>query len=136
MDEQEIKAVAPSITPADIEANIVSEFYYTAWQGAQRAFWDAAPTDCNDAALDQYALGEPRKDGPLGRITHCTIILRNGFTVTGVNEGPVSPENFDADKGRKYARENAIEQIWLLMGYELKCRLAREAADIDEETRL
>ena len=39
--EQEIQTkganVAPRITPADIEANIVSEHYFTAEQGDQQA---------------------------------------------------------------------------------------------------
>lgn len=138
--EQEIKAagadVAPSIEPADIEANIAECYYFTAWQGAQRAFWDEAPENCNDAALAQYALNEPNRDGPLGKITVCVLVLRNGFTAVGINKGPVSQENFKPELGRKYAREAALEKVWMVMGYELKCRLAREAADRDEETRL
>jgi hypothetical protein len=129
--EQEIKAagadVAPRITPADIEANIVECYYFTAWQGAQRAFWDEAPENCNDAALAQYALDEPNRDGPLSLLTFCVLVLRNGFTVTG-ESACASPENFNAEIGRKVARENAVNKIWPLMGYELKCRLAREAA--------
>ena len=34
-----------------------------------------------------------------------------------------SPENFDAEIGRKIARDNAVQKIWPLMGYELKQRL-------------
>lgn len=37
--EQEILAkgkTAPRVTPADIEGNIASEHYFTAWEGAQR----------------------------------------------------------------------------------------------------
>jgi len=35
-----------------------------------------------------------------------------------------SPENFDADLGRKIARANAVNKVWPLMGYALKERLA------------
>lgn len=35
-----------------------------------------------------------------------------------------SPENFDADLGRKIARKNAIDKVWPLMGYELRSKLA------------
>ena len=40
--EQEIQAkglTAPRITLDDIEANIAAEWYFTAWEGAQFAFW-------------------------------------------------------------------------------------------------
>ena len=49
-------------------------------------------------------------------------ILRNGFTVTG-ESACASPENFDAEIGRKIARDNAINKVWPLMGYELKSKL-------------
>lgn len=126
--EREILAkglTAPRVTPADIEANVVECHYFTAWQGAQRAFWDEASKYCTDAAaLDEYALDEPREDGPLGLLTFCVLVLRNGFTVTG-ESACASPENFDAEIGRKIARENAVQKLWPLMGYELKSRLAK-----------
>ena len=62
----------------------------------------------------------------LSLLTFCVLVLRNGFTVTG-ESACASPENFDAEIGRKVARENAINKIWPLMGYELKTRL-HEAA--------
>ncbi len=58
----------------------------------------------------------------LGLLTFCVLVLRNGFTVTG-ESACASPENFDAGIGRKVARENAINKIWPLLGYELKSRL-------------
>lgn len=56
-------------------------------------------------------------------LTVCCLTLRNGFTVTG-ESACVSPENFDAEIGRKIARENARNKIWMLEGYLLKERLA------------
>ena len=53
-------------------------------------------------------------------------MLRNGFTVTGESYC-ADAERFDAEIGRKIARENAINKVWPLMGYALKDRLA--AAD-------
>ena len=116
---------APRITPDAIESNIVECYYFTAWQGAQRAFWDEAPENCNDASLAQYALDEPNRDGPLSLLTFCVLVLRNGFTVTG-ESACASPENFNAEIGQRIARQNAVEKLWPLMGYELKCRLAQE----------
>lgn len=58
----------------------------------------------------------------LSLLTFCVLVLKNGFTVTG-ESACASPENFDAEIGRKIARENATQKIWPLMGYELKSKL-------------
>ena len=111
--EAEIKSkglTAPRITPADIEANIASEYFFTAEEGAQGALANSDPE--LGAEFPQLQL-----------LTFCVLVLRNGFTVTG-ESACASPENFDADLGRKIARENAVNKIWPLMGYELKTRLA------------
>ena len=118
--EQEIQAnglTAPSVAPADIEANIASEHYFTAWQGAQLAYWSDS-----DPENPKPTSGEPDINGPLSLLTFCVLVLRNGFTVTG-ESACASPENFNAEIGRKIARENAKQKIWPLMGYELKERL-------------
>lgn len=56
-------------------------------------------------------------------LTVCCLTLRNGFTVIG-ESACASPENFDAEIGRKIARENARNKIWMLEGYLLKERLS------------
>jgi hypothetical protein len=65
-------------------------------------------------------------------LTFCVLVLRNGFTVTG-ESACASPENFDAEKGRKIARKAAVDKCWPLMGYELRSTLA---AIETEETHL
>lgn len=118
--EQEIQAkglTAPRITPADIEANIDSEHYFTGGQGATFGATDVAGTP-ND--------GYP--PSALNLLTFCVLVLRNGYTVTG-ESACVSPENFDAELGREIARQNAINKVWPLMGYELKQRLHESTAN-------
>ena len=108
--EAEIQAkglTAPRITPADIEANIADEDYFTASQAVAGA---------------GYVIHNPNDRCPLSLLTFCVLVLRNGFTVTG-ESAPASPENFDPELGRKIARANAVNKIWPLMGYELKERL-------------
>ena len=106
--EQEIQAkglTAPRITPDGIEANIVSEHYFTAGDGiAGRCFREVS------------TLHSPQA---LELLTFCVLVLRNGFTVTG-ESACASPENFDAEIGRKIARQNAVAKIWPLMGYALR----------------
>jgi len=109
--EQEIKAkglTAPRITPDDIEANITNEYYFTAQNGVIGANCGAI----NGPIVHSLCL-----------LTFCVIVLRNGFTVTG-ESACASPENFDAEVGRKISRQNAVQKIWPLMGYELRNHLA------------
>lgn len=65
--------------------------------------------------------GSPQHDS-LHLLTFCVLVLRNGFTVTG-ESACVSPENFDAEIGRKIARQNAMDKIWPLLGFALKQKL-------------
>jgi hypothetical protein len=58
-----------------------------------------------------------------GILTLCTLKMANGFYVVG-ESAPASPENFNAELGRKFARENAIRQLWKLEGYALRERLS------------
>ena len=87
---------AARITPAAIEANIVSTVYFTAFQGFKG----------NDDTEDQSLA----TCDALRLLTFCVLVLRNGFTVTG-ESACASPENFDAELGRKIARQNAVSRI-------------------------
>ncbi|GCL64356.1 hypothetical protein AQPW35_34370 [Rubrivivax pictus] len=122
--ETEIQAkglTAPRITPADLEANIVSEHYFTAGDGVVGVL---AVADAQGKQLgDKVQLRAAEIPDELDLLTFCVLILRNGFTVTG-ESACASPENFDAEMGRKIARANAINKMWPLMGYALKNRLA------------
>ena len=115
--EQEIQAkgkTAPRVTPADIEANIASEHYFTAADGVAGSF------ACIEGG--RAVIGVHPSPTAIGLLTFCVLVLRNGFTVTG-ESACASPENFDAEIGREVARANAIQKIWPLMGYALKERL-------------
>ncbi len=123
--EQEIQAkglTAPRITPADIEAAVVSEHYFTAHQGDAKAVEEAA---FSGGSLDAAA-SRPTPDA-LRLLTFCVLVLRNGFTVTG-ESACASPENFDAEVGRKIARQNALREVGKLEGYLLRERLHNAAA--------
>ena len=116
---------APRVTPADIEANIASEHYFTAGEGVIGAFvageFGAHGGD-TVTVLRDTASPEVLKPS-LNLLTFCVLVLRNGFTVTG-ESACASPENFDAEVGRKIARQNAVQKIWPLMGYDLRTKLA------------
>ena len=121
--EQEIQSKnlnAPRLTPDHIGSVIVSEHYFTAAQGDAKAIedWAFVNGSLNGAAMRPV----PKA---LELLTFCVLVLKNGFTVTG-ESACASPENFDAEIGRKIAYENAREKIWLLEGYLLKEKLYQQ----------
>lgn len=110
--EQEIQSkglTAPRITPDSIEEIITSEAYFNAAE-----------------ALNKQG-DYPPKGHPLTLLTICVLVLRNGFTIVG-KSACASPENFDAELGRKIARQDAVNQIWPLEGYRLKSELANKSS--------
>lgn len=102
---QEKGLTAPRVTPDDVEATIASEYYFTA----------------DDGRFANTGVVSP-KGSPLRTLTFCVLVLRNGSTVTG-ESAFASPENFDAEIGRKIARQKAVEKVWPLEGYRLRQRL-------------
>ncbi len=116
--EQEIQRkglTAPRVTPQQIEGVITSEHYFTAAAAA-------------NSAGSHHVHSTPQNDPPpnlpiaMHLLTICVLVLRNGFTILG-KSACASPENFDAELGRKIARTDAVNQIWALEGYLLKQRL-------------
>lgn len=113
-DEQAIEAeiqakgkTAPRITPQMIDDTIRAEYAFNVY----------------DALV---ALGMPADEG-LKVMTISVLKLQNGFTVTG-ESACASPENYDAEIGRKLARDQARNKIWALEGYRLRSDLARDVA--------
>jgi hypothetical protein len=94
---------APRVTPADIEAEIASEWYFTAREGMVGAMGDAV---------------DPLPPS-LGLLTFCVLVLKNGFTVHG-ESACASAENFDEAIGQQIARKKATEKIWPLLGFRLR----------------
>lgn len=140
--ESEIQAkglTAPRITPADIEENIDSEIYFSGADSVRFGWLTSDPCDyderqrkisvieglagrsysgaCIDIDANTYVPAQ------LKRLTFCILVLQNGFSVTG-ESACASPENFDSEIERKIARQNAVQKIWPLMGYELRSKLA------------
>lgn len=99
---------APRVTPKDIEDNIAIAYYFTGEEALQYAGQNGSPFDTHRS---------------MKLLTFCVLVLENGFTVTG-ESACASPENFDAELGRKIARQNAVDKLWPLKGYALKEKLA------------
>lgn len=68
-------------------------------------------------------------------ITHCAIVLANGFSVTG-ESACVDPANFDQKMGEEIAFKNAREKLWPLLGFRLADERTRSTAYIVEQGAL
>lgn len=123
MIKEQVKGNAPRVTPQNIEESIAFEGYFTAAHGVAGAIEAGDYSGSAQAGIWDKAIAS------LGLLTICVLVLKNGYTVHGVSG--TNPENFDAEIGRKIARENAINQIWPLLGYELKTMLAQSQAPAD-----
>lgn len=75
------------------------------------------------ASIDEVIVDEAYYVFPNTTTTICRLTLRNGFSTIG-ESAAVSLENFDQEIGRKIARDNARNKIWLLEGYLLKEKLS------------
>jgi len=105
-DYSAAKSTHPRVSLSDMEGKIACEHYFLAGHALQ-------------------VLGNPATppDSPLNILTVCILVMRNGFTIIG-KSAPASPENFDVEKGRRFAYEDAIKQLWPLEGYALRERLS------------
>ena len=97
--EQEIQAkglTAPRVTPADIEANIAS------------------------VEIVRFV-------SESGQVLRWAVITtQNGFSVVGKPACAVSAANDNKEVGEKIALDNSKKEMWPLMGYALKERLASD----------
>ena len=56
-------------------------------------------------------------------MTLCILTTETGFIVVGKST-PADPENFDVELGKKFAKEDAIRQLWPLEAYLLRERMS------------
>ncbi len=97
-------AVAPRVSLADIESAIDKRY-------------DVIAANAVQMPIEIGPKGHPIN--PLGLLSLCILVMKNGFTVVG-KSAPASPENFNADLGRRFAYDDAIRQLWPLMGFSLR----------------
>lgn len=111
-------AVAPRVSLADIEGSIADRFFLTGGGMADISLHIGGVVDglSREQHIDRFPT--------LKVLTVCLLVMKNGFTVIG-KSAPASADNFNADLGRKLAYEDAIRQLWPLMGFALRERLSQ-----------
>jgi hypothetical protein len=113
---------APRVLQADVDREIASEHYFTALEGAFGAL-----------GIDADAASESDFPASLPLLTFCVLVLRNGFTITG-ESACASAANFDAEIGRRLAREAAVRKVWPLLGFRLRDVVANEQREHQSPT--
>lgn len=106
-----------SVTPADVDATIASEHYFTADDGVAEV--------CRHTPIDGLV------HQALGMLTFCVLVLRNGHTVTGESYCQ-DPAKFNAQIGKDEARKAAIDKLWPMVVY--ASRAAAEPAQPAHKT--
>lgn len=110
---------APQVTPADVEAVIASEHYFTA-AGAMNG------TDWHNVWRVEPGAGY---ESPLWLVTYCSMVLKNGHIVSG-EAYCADPAKFDEETGRIEARKVAINKLWPMVVYAERERLAAGASAV------
>lgn len=96
---------APQVTPADVEATIASEHYFTA-----------------GFAVTATGIQAEAVNPALDLLTFCVLVLKNGHTVSG-EAHCADPAKFNAETGRIEARKVAISKLWPMVIYAERERL-------------
>ena len=116
------KATLPRVSLGDMESKIAHEAYFIVG--------DALSAMANEKSRGVWSSMHIEREPSSGVapisldvLTVCILTMQNGFTVMG-KSAPASEGNFDAGKGRRFAYEDAIKQLWPLEGYALREKLA------------
>jgi hypothetical protein len=76
-----------------------------------------------DSMLAKVADAEFLNPKSVPHMTICVLTLTNGFAVVG-KSAPADAGNFDVELGKKFAKEDAVRQMWALEGYALREKLS------------
>lgn len=52
-------------------------------------------------------------------MTVCVVVLDNGYALQGMS-APADPENFNEEKGKEFAYEDALRKLWPLEAYVMR----------------
>lgn len=104
-----VNAKAPRVSLDDMKSKVAFIHYINAGEASRAA----------------SGLTKAESAPSLELLTICLLVMRNGFVIIG-KSATASAENFDPEKGRLFAYEDAIRQLWPLEGYALRERLSAE----------
>ena len=128
MNEQQRTAV----TKEQMEDLIIAEFYFRGDEAVLEtagAFGEYVGTvggriEYHTAVEQDAVMPETQEqiEQQLSLMTFCIIVFKNGFKIDGMS-ACVDPARYSVAIGRQLARENALNKIWPILGYELATQL-------------
>ena len=62
----------------------------------------------------------------LPHLTIAVVVTKNGYALVGKSI-PVDPENFDEGVGQRFAKDDAVRQLWPLLAYAARDGVLRDA---------
>lgn len=82
-----------------------------------------------ESLLAQIVQEEYSRPSFAQHVTKVTLLCKNGFVLHGAS-APADPANYNEEFGRKLAKDDAIRQLWPILGYQLREQLhqAEQAA--------
>lgn len=110
----EAVGTAPRVSLKDIERAIAFKHYTTGGRIVAMLHGGQVPPDAKSLEV----------------LSICLLVMRNGFTVIG-KSAPAHPDNYDYELGHRFAYEDAIRQLWPLMGFALRDRIHRDHMDTE-----
>jgi hypothetical protein len=110
-DRAAANAKGPRVALKDIEAEITSVYYTT----GDKFMTHAVKHDNKGKGHNPHTI-------EASALTICLVHMKNGYFVVG-RAAPAYPENFKAELGQRLAYEDAVRQIWPILGYMLKEQL-------------
>ena len=111
------------ITPADIEANIASEHYFTASDGAIGAQGRMDMADCIANPLPKSLLS----------LTYCVLVPKRGDPITAYSLA-ANPSDITPAIERYIARQKAFNKLGELMAYAAKAAIPDPATSQSKGT--
>lgn len=113
------------VTQEMVENEIESVHFFTAAQGILgEVVAENYPLHMDDTeTIEEAVVKKSECSARLDMLTICVVVTKNGFTFIGTS-CPVDPAAFDAEAGKRIARERAVEQIWLHLESRLRDEIA------------
>jgi hypothetical protein len=78
-----------------------------------------------DSMLQRIVSEEYLHPKAMPHMTIGVFVLDNGFALTGIST-PADPENYDEELGKRFAKEDAVRQMWRLEAYLLRERMTKQ----------
>lgn len=122
---RQIALISPGATPTTTRSTTMQS--QTVEHIVQKKGLNAPRVSFTDLTSNVVATEIVKHVTPSGQVLRWAVLTtRNGFAVTGRPSCSVSSANDDQGLGEQIAIDNARQELWPLMGYALKERMAQQ----------